>query len=145
MAIKENTMSEFYYNNTKDMAPRDGKAYSTTYYQQSLDERKRVQKHINKTITDIKTLPADAVEPWLESGLKGHNKKEKRGKYSVFDVIRDMDNEQKKTQKNGLPGDFAKAPIDRWNKVFEGCPDRTIVMVQGSRSKNAFDNHFSEG
>lgn len=138
-------MSEFYYNNTRDMAPRDGKSYSTTYYQQSLDERKRVQKHINRTIQDIKTLPESAVSGWLETPLKRHTKTSGKGKYSVFDVIRDMDGEAKKCRKDGLPGDFAKAPIDRWNKVFEGCPDRTIVMVQGSRSKNAFDKHFSEG
>lgn len=138
-------MSEFYYNTTKEMAPRDGKSYSTTYYQQSLDERKRVQKHINRTIQDIKTLPASAVSGWLETPLKKHNKRESKGKYSVFDVIRDMDREAKKMKKDGLPGDFAQAPITRWNKVFEGCPERTIVMVQGSRSKNAFNQHFSEG
>lgn len=138
-------MSEFYYNTTKEMAPRDGKSYSTTYYQQSLDERKRVQKHINRTIQDIKTLPESAVSGWLETALKKHTKRESKGKYSVFDVIRDMDREAKKCRKDGLPGDFAQAPIDRWNKVFEGCPERTIVMVQGSRSKNAFNQHFSEG
>ena len=138
-------MSEFYYTTTKEMAPRDGKSYSTTYYQQSLDERKRVQKHINRTIQDIKTLPEDAVSGWVGTNLKKHNKRESKGKYSVFDVIRDMDREAKKTQKNGLPGDFAQAPITRWNKVFEGCPERTIVMVQGSRSRNAFNQHFSEG
>lgn len=138
-------MSEFYYNTTKEMAPRDGKSYSTTYYQQSLDERKRVQKHINRTIQDIKTLPESAVSGWLETPLKKHNKRESKGKYSVFDVIRDMDREAKKMKKDGLPGDFAQAPITRWNKVFEGCPERTIVMVQGSRSKNAFNQHFSEG
>jgi len=138
-------MSEFYYTNTKEMAPRDGKSYSTTYYQQSLDERKRVQKHINRTIQDIKTLPESAVSGWLETPLKKHNKRESKGKYSVFDVIRDMDREAKKMKKDGLPGDFAQAPITRWNKVFEGCPERTIVMVQGSRSKNAFNQHFSEG
>ena len=138
-------MSEFYYINTKDMTPLDGKSYSTTYYQQSLDERKRVQKHINRTIQDIKTLPESAVSGWLETPLKKHNKRESKGKYSVFDVIRDMDREAKKMKKDGLPGDFAQAPITRWNKVFEGCPERTIVMVQGSRSKNAFNQHFSEG
>ena len=145
MANKENTVSEFYYKSKKTMQPRDGKAYSTTYYQQSLDERKRLQNHIRQTINDIATLPGDAVDEWLGQGLKGHNKKEKRGKYTVGDILRDMNEEQKKMQKNGLPGDFAQAPIDRWNKVFKGCPSRTIVMVEGERDKNKFDDLFNKG
>ena len=145
MAKQGETMSEFYYDRIKTMSPRDGNRFSTNYYIQSLDERKRVQKHIFRTIQDIKTLPEDAVSVWIESPLKGHNKTQGKGKYSVFDVISQMDREAKKMKKDGLPGDFPQAPIDRWNKVFKGCPERTIVMVQGSRSKNAFNQHFSEG
>ena len=134
-------MKDIRYQKLNKMEPRDGVKYSTTYVKQTLDQRKSLCKHIKQVVTEI----ADAVEgdeellDFMRTPLKGfktttgHNR-------TATDILTDMVNEAKGKQKNGLPKDFALAPIERWNKLFDGT-DYEVNLVQtfGAPSNNFLD------
>lgn len=112
------------------MEPREGVKYSTTYVKQTLDQRKELTKHIKTTVNEI----ADAIEKdenlmdFVRTPLKGFKTTHGMNR-TVADILTDMVNEAKGKQKNGLPKDFALAPIERWNKLFEGT-EYEINLVQ---------------
>lgn len=137
-------MAKSYYNTTHEMDPRPGVSYKTTYYKQSLDDRMKTAKHIKGVLRDVDSLPMSEIEQWLHSPIKGHKKKTTgKGNYTVLDVLKDALAEANGKQKNGLPKDFAKAPIDRWNKVFEDLESCTIEMTPADE-KSEYNNLFGE-
>jgi|DEB0MinimDraft_10_1074344.scaffolds.fasta_scaffold09285_4 hypothetical protein len=135
--------NEFFYKTAHTMKPRDGAKFATTYYKQTLEERKRLAKYIKEILNDLQYLlqhhEAEVMQ-WLDKTMKGHRKKNGKGNYTNAGVINDMNDEQKKMQKNGLPGDFAQAPIDRWNKIFKGCDRCQIIMTEGERPTNNLES-----
>lgn len=112
------------------MEPREGVKYSTTYVKQTLDQRKELCKHIKTVITEI----SDALEgdddmlDFMRTPLKGFKTTTGQNR-TPTDILTDMVNEAKGRQKNGTPKDFALAPIERWNKLFEGT-DYAVDLVQ---------------
>jgi hypothetical protein len=134
-------MKTIRYQKMNKMDPRDGVKYSTTYVKQTLEQRKDLCKHIKTVITEI----SDAVEgdeellDFMRTPLKGfktttgHNR-------TATDILTDMVNEAKGKQKNNMPKDFALAPIERWNKLFEGT-DYAVDLVQ---TFNAASNNFAD-
>jgi hypothetical protein len=118
------------YQKTIKMEPRDGVKYSTTYLKQTQEQRMVLTKHVRTVTKEI----ADLLEfdptwnDWLSTPLKGfktttgHNR-------TPFDIISDMVNEAKGKQRNGLPKDYAMAPIERWNKLFDDT-DYAVELVQ---------------
>jgi hypothetical protein len=134
-------MKTIRYQKMNKMAPREGVKYSTTYVKQTLEQRKELCKHIKLVVTEI----ADALEgrddllEFVRSPLKGFPTTQKVNR-NVTDILTDMINEAKGKMHNGLPKDFALAPIERWNKLFEGT-DYEINLVQtfGSQVCNFHD------
>lgn len=130
--------NEFFYKTAHTMDPRDGVKYATTYYKQTLEERQKLCNHARNILRDINYLLKHyeaEVEEWLKSPLKKHKKKTAKGTYTVEGVLEDLVSEMNGKMKNGLPKDFAHAPINRWNKIFEGCERCQIVMTRGERPK----------
>lgn len=123
-------MKTIRYQKFNKMEPRDGIKYSTTYVKQTLEQRKELCKHIKQVVYEI----ADAVEndedllDFVRTPLKGFKTTSGQNR-TATDILTDMVNEAKGKQKNGLPKDFALAPIERWNKLFEGT-DYSIDLVQ---------------
>ena len=121
------------------MEPRDGVKYSTTYVKQTLEQRKELCKHIRQVVVEI----SDAVEgdtellDFIRTPLKGFKTTAGQNR-TTTDVLTDMINEAKGKQKNGLPKDFALAPIERWNKLFEGT-DYSLDLIQTYTTKNNFN------
>jgi hypothetical protein len=127
------------YQKMQKMEPREGVNYATTYLKQTLEQRKDLCRHIKQCITEI----TEAVEQdpelndFVRQPLRGF-KTTTGVNRSTADILSDMVNEAKGKQKNNLPKDFAMAPIERWNKLFEDT-DYEIVLVQTfSQSPNNF-------
>lgn len=135
--------NEFFYKKAHTMDPRDGAKFATTYYKQTLEERQKLCNHARNILRDINYLLKHyeaEVEEWLKSPLKGHIKKDTKRNYTVEGVLEDFVGEMNGKMKNGLPKDFAQAPITRWNKVFAECDRCQIVMTEGERPKNNINN-----
>ena len=123
-------MKTIRYQKMTKMEPRDGVRYSTTYVKQTLEQRKELTRHVRQVVTEI----ADALEgdellmEFALTPLKGF-KTTQGANRSIKDLLTDMVNEGAGKTKQGLPKDFALAPIERWNKLFEGT-DYEISLVQ---------------
>jgi len=138
-------MKTIRYQKFNKMEPRDGVKYSTTYVKQTLIQRKELCKHIKTVVYEI----SDAVEnnedlvDFIRTPLKGFKTTSGQNR-TLTDILTDMVNEAKGRMKNGLPKDFALAPIERWNKLFEGT-DYEINLVQtfspvGNNFANLIEN-----
>jgi hypothetical protein len=133
-------MKTIRYQKLTKMEPRDGVKYSTTYVKQTLEQRKDLCKHIRQVVVEI----SDAVEgndlllDFIRTPLKGFKTTSGQNR-TTTDVLSDMINEARGKQKSGLPKDFALAPIERWNKLFEGT-DYSIDLVQTYTLKNNFND-----
>jgi hypothetical protein len=133
-------MKTIRYQKLSKMEPRDGVKYSTTYVKQTLEQRKDLCKHIRQVVVEI----SDAVEgndlllDFIRTPLKGFKTTSGQNR-TTTDVLSDMINEARGKQKSGLPKDFALAPIERWNKLFEGT-DYSIDLVQTYTLKNNFND-----
>lgn len=119
------------YQKTSKMEPRDGVKYATTYYKQSLEQRKELVRHLESCIEEMVQYldkhPQDMS--WaMNTGLKGFPKTT-GGKRTMWEIMEDIAGEAQGKQRSGLPKDFAQAPIERWNKLFAGT-DYEFVMIQ---------------
>lgn len=127
------------YQKMIKMDPRDGVSYSTTYVKQNLEQRRALCKHIKMVITEITDYvegDEDAMD-FMRTPLKGFKTTAGQNR-TMTDILTDMVNEAKGRQRNGLPKDFALAPIERWNKLFKDT-DYAVVLVESSgRTINNF-------
>lgn len=129
------------YQSSHKMEPREGLKYSTTYLKQLSEQRQELVNHIKTVLEEV----ADAIEgnedleELVRQPLDGFPRKALPNR-SISDIIADMIHEAQGKRPNGKPKDFALAPIERWNKIFQGT-DYEIVLVQ------TFDpqpNNFNE-
>jgi hypothetical protein len=134
-------MKTIRYQKITKMEPREGVKYATSYLKQTLEQRKELTRHIRTVVTEI----ADAVEgdeelmDFIRTPLKGFKTTTGQNR-SITDILTDMVNEGKGKQRNGLPKDFAMAPIERWNKLFADS-DYALVLVQTyNRRENMFNS-----
>ena len=130
------------YQKSVRMEPRDGQKYATTYYKQTLTQRQDLVKFLTDCAREIvEYLDTDAdMMAWAQSkGIKGFPKTT-GGNRTVWEIVEDIIGEARGKTRQGLPKDFAQAPIDRWNKLFAGT-EYEFAMVQtfGSES-TTFDN-----
>ena len=125
------------YTSTHKMEPREGLSYSTTYVKQTRAQRDQLVEHCRRVLTEI----ADAIEgdellqSWVQEPLVGFPRKNLPNR-SVSDIIADMITESQGKRSNGIPKDFALAPIERWNKLF-GDTDYAIVLERHIEEEHA--------
>lgn len=134
-------MKTIRYQKLDKMLPREGVPYATTYLKQTLEQRKELCNFIKQAVTEI----ADAVEQdpeWLEfirTPLKGFKTTTGKNR-TATDIITDMVNEGRGKKRDGLPKDFAMAPVERWNKLFEGTAyEFELIQTFGPTTNNFFD------
>lgn len=125
------------YQKTSRMEPRDGQKYATTYYKQTLEQRAELVKFLGECAREIvEYLDTDAnMMSWAQrQGIKGFPKTT-GGNRTVWEIVEDIIGEARGKTRQGLPKDFAAAPIERWNKLFKDT-DYEFEMVQtfGSQS-----------
>jgi hypothetical protein len=134
-------MKTIRYQKMTQMEPRDGVQYATTYVKQTLEQRKELCQHIRQVITEIsQAVEQDtSLNDFILVPLKGFKTTQGKNR-SLADLLTDMAIEARGKQRNGLPKDFALAPIERWNKVFAGTA-YAVVLVQtyGARANNFND------
>lgn len=120
----------FNYRSTIIMEPRPGTNYSTIYYRQDPKDRDQLAVYIKDCIEAIVRclMEDDEAAQWAKTPLKGYKRIGKPNR-SPSDILEEMLDEVDGKRRNGTPKDFAKAPIDRWNKLF-GNTDYTIEMVK---------------
>lgn len=133
----------FYYQKTHDMKARDGVRYATTYYKQTLEQRKQLTKHIrecSKEIAEYLDQHPEYMDWHLETPLKGFPKTQGQKNRTTWEIITDIVGEATGVKRDGTPKDYAQAPIDRWNKLFKGT-DYEFEMVQhDGGAKTTFDS-----
>ena len=125
------------YTGIHKMEPREGLTYSTTYVKQTRAQRDLLVQHCRQVLAEI----ADAIEgdaelhAWATQPLVGFPRKNLPNR-SVSDIIADMIQESQGKRSNGLPKDFALAPIERWNKLF-GDTDYAIILERHIEEEHA--------
>ena len=103
------------YKNLFKMPPRDGMTYSTTYVQQSREQRALLCAHIKLCVEELASvIEGDLVwEHLATQRLKGFNRPR-----TIYTIISDLLSEAGGKKKDGSLKDFALAPIERWNRLF---------------------------
>ncbi|CAB4154550.1 hypothetical protein UFOVP645_10 [uncultured Caudovirales phage] len=134
-------MKTIRYQKMTQMEPRDGVQYATTYVKQTLEQRKELCQHIRQVITEVSQAVEqnDDLNDFILVPLKGFKTTQGKNR-SITDLLADMANEARGKQRNGMPKDFALAPIERWNKLFAGTA-YAVVLVQtyGAKANNFND------
>lgn len=133
----------FYYQSTQSMEPRPGTAFATTYYKQTLDQRKQLTKHIfrsSKEIVEALDQDSDMMKWATTHPLKGFPKTGKQKNRTVWEILEDIIGEAKGVKKNGDPKDYAQAPIERWNKLFADTEFEFRMEQNEGTTKTTFDS-----
>ena len=134
-------MKTIRYQKMTQMEPRDGVQYATTYVKQTLEQRKELCQHIRQVITEVSQAVEqdDDLNEFILEPLKGFKTTQGKNR-SIADLLTDMANEARGKQRNGMPKDFALAPIERWNKLFAGTAYAvSLVQTYGARANNFND------
>ena len=147
--------SQQYYQKLEKMDPRPGVNYSTTYYKQSEEQRKKLSDFFKAKCKEIGVLVKThaEVEVWLfeqDKRFKRDKKSPAKNKYKTpAELITDIIGECDGTYKNGTKlKDFAVAPIERWNKLFAGTSYEVEMVEQYGikpNSSKTFNILFDQG
>ena len=132
----------FYYQKTHSMEARSGTAYATTYYKQTLEQRKKLTNHIRQCSREIAEYLDHHPEylDWHTSHpLKGFPKTGKQPNRNTWEIITDIVSEAKGVKKDGTPKDYAQAPIERWNKLFKDSEYEFHMEQNEGAVKTTFD------
>ena len=138
-------MKTIRYQKITKMEPREGVKYATSYLKQTLEQRKELTKHVKMVLNEI----ADAVEgdeelmDFVRTPLKGFKTTTGQNR-TVTDVLTDMGNEARGKQRNGMLKDYAMAPIERWNKLFEGTAYAVVLTQAYTQRENMFSSLIEE-
>ena len=117
-------MKTILYRELFKMPPREGVAYSTTSVKQTRAQRDELCRHIKSCVEDLaQAIEGDPVwEQLAQQRLRGFNRPR-----TIYTIISDLLTEAQGRKKDGSLKDFAKAPIDRWNRLFKDT-DYEIIL-----------------
>ena len=118
-------MPEFHYTSRKEMEPRPGTRFATTYYKQTQREYTRLRAHIYAVAAKLMAeCDSDLdVYRWWTTPLKGYRKTQ-GANYTPCEIVTDMV-EQFVKQK-----DLPSGMLGRWTRLFAGTP-WDIELVSG--------------
>jgi hypothetical protein len=135
------------YQQTHQMEAREGTRFATVYYKQTLAQRKELVNHIYRVLSEIAEVTDQHPEytDWFYEPQKMYPKitgTKKREYRTIMEMFEDIIGECRGAKRDGTPKDFARAPIDRWNKLFYDT-DYAIDMVESYQDKiTTFDSMF---
>jgi hypothetical protein len=109
---------EFQYTARKEMEPRPGTNFATTYYKQSLAEYTLLRQHIYQVAAEVMAIcDSDAsYQLWATRPLKSFRKSTRGQAYTPLEIVTDMV-EQFAKQK-----DIPSGMLGRWNRLFADTP-----------------------
>lgn len=118
-------MAQFQIRSTRVMTPRSGQQFSTTYFQQSLEEYQKTSDHIQSTAHEI-LQQVEIQSAWqdIQHPLKGFPRTGHNPNYSAEDIIMDLLTQYKTGR------DWPSGMIGRWNRLFQLWPELCIEFVQ---------------
>jgi len=132
-------MAKFKYRSTREMEPRPGAKFATTYYRQTPAEYRRVQAHVEAVIADIiDGAIATNQTDLLSAELKNFPRTGGKANYSAADILMDMRDQL-------LSGkDIASGILGRWNRLLAEFPAECIDMIEHEPETNNFRAVFAE-
>ena len=135
----------FYYLTTKQMQPRPGQRFATEYYKMRRPQRNLVRDHIIQCCQELLTAwDRDvSLETWAHRPLTGF-KRVNAPNRSVYDIVTEQLEEAMGTKRNGDPKDFALAPIERWNKLFQATDFEIKLELEYSARSTTFHKLYEE-
>lgn len=121
-------MAKFYYHSIKEMEPKPGVRYKTTYFKQNRDEYQRVLEHVQMVCKEILDLYMEKPEweRWAEQPLPGFPRTQRQPNYSLNQMLTDMLEQLIKGK------DVPSGMLGRWARLFEGT-DYAIELIEGAR------------
>jgi hypothetical protein len=131
---------QFQYTSRKEMEPRPGVRFATTYYKQTQREYTLLRQHIYSVAAEIMALcDSDlATYRWWTTPLKGY-KKTTGANYTPCEIVTDMV-EQFVKQK-----DLPSGMLGRWQRLFSATP-WNIELVSGVPARTTqFGELFTAG
>ena len=132
-------MTQFNALGIKQMEPRPGAAYATTYTKISSTERARLKLHVDQIILELCELSVAQRCTALEQPLRGFARSGAEPNYSAYDILADM----KRQLESGK--DIPSGMLGRWNRLFSEWPDVCIEFEQPQervRDINTFRSIF---
>lgn len=123
-------MAEFQYTSRKQMEPRPGVKYATTYYKQTLKEYTRLRAHIYRVAAEIMAVCDSDSDyyRWATTPMRSFKKSVRGEYYTPMEIVTDMV-EQFAKQKD-VPGGM----LGRWQKLFAGTA-WNIELTSGQPAK----------
>jgi len=121
---------EFHYTSRKEMEPRPGVRFATTYYKQTQAEYARLRQHIYRVAAEIMAACDSDLDTyrWWTTPLKGY-RKTAGANYTPSEIVTDMV-EQFVKQK-----DLPSGMLGRWNRLFADT-DYDIRLVSGRPARD---------
>lgn len=124
-------MATFYYRTRRDLDPRPGYTYSTTYIKQDAEEYERLRGwlvQIAEDIIAISNIDMDCAT-WFITPMRDFRRSTRGQYYSPQDIITDMIDQMAHGR------DLSSAMVGRWNRLCEGTPWQ-IEFVASSDTKS---------
>jgi len=120
-------MAQFRYLTVKKMEPRPGYHYSTEYYQQTSEDRQKLQDHCESVIAEIaEHIIADQeVYNCVNQPLKRFPRSQRNEYYTAWDILIDVFFQLRAGR------DLPQGMLGRWNRLFESNTQAQIDMILG--------------
>lgn len=117
-------MTQFIYHTLKELEPRPGVKFATSYYQQTVQEHDRVLAHVQRVMEACLTqLQEQGDLDVIHEPLPGFPRTGQQSNYSFWDIVSDLNDYL--VRGNDVPSGM----LGRWNRLFEDNQDFQIQMV----------------
>lgn len=130
---------QFSYISEREMPPKPGVKFFTTYYQQTHAEYRLTRNFVvsvAKEIMDLVTESPDAGE-WFCTPLRGYRRSQGTN-YTPEDIVTDM------VRQFSLQRDIPSGMLGRWRRLFQDTRwDFELVKGTVPRPQTLFQEHFS--
>jgi hypothetical protein len=134
---KEFEMAKFVPHSTKQMEPKPGAPYATTYTKVTAAQRNRLQKHVDDIILELCEASVNQKCAAMERPLKGFPRSGAQPNYSALDIVADM-------QRQLASGkDIPSGMLGRWNRLFAEWPDVCIDFVDSLKPTTTFGSIYA--
>jgi len=124
----------------------DDQPLKRSYFNQTMEEFKRLQRHIRDSIESLKQIQPDE---WFDEPIKPRRKRRKDSEpdgmfgrageyYNRLQVLAEVYyHTHKKSRKDGILGhEMMPSHLNRWNDVMSDYPEHQIETELGSRPHN---------
>ena len=131
-------MANFVPQSTRQMEPKPGAKYATTYTRITAKQRDRLQRHVDDIIMELCEASVNQSCAAMERPLRGFPRTGNQPNYSALDIVADM-------QRQLAAGkDIPSGMLGRWNRLFAEWPDVCIEFVQpNTQPKTTFGSIYA--